>query len=90
MTLDHAFSVDGQHRLTETQRVVYLAQPEPGAARPKGKPAPEAAFSEAVTPDSVHLFRYSALIFYGHRIHYDAEYTKAVGGYPPALWCTGP
>ena len=35
-----------------------------------------------VTPDPVLLFRYSALIFYGHRIHYDVDYARDVEGYP--------
>lgn len=35
-----------------------------------------------VKPDSTMLFRYSALTFNGHRIHYDADYCRAVEGYP--------
>jgi 3-methylfumaryl-CoA hydratase len=33
-------------------------------------------------PDSVLLFRYSALTFNGHRIHYDQDYARKVEGYP--------
>ncbi|WP_223426939.1 FAS1-like dehydratase domain-containing protein [Tateyamaria pelophila] len=83
VTVDHDFSVDGEHRLRETQNIVYRAAPTVGSTPPPGKPAPEdAEFSRVVTPDPVFLFRYSALIFYGHRIHYDADYTRDVEGYP--------
>jgi 3-methylfumaryl-CoA hydratase len=83
VTLDHDFSVDGEHRMRETQNVVYREPPAPGAPPQPAKPAPgDAAFRREVTPDPVLLFRYSALIFYGHRIHYDADYTRDVEGYP--------
>jgi len=83
VTLDHDFSVDGAHRLRETQNIVYREPPAPGAAPPPPKAAPDdATFRRVVTPDPVLLFRYSALIFFGHRIHYDADYTRDVEGYP--------
>ncbi len=83
VTVDHDFTVGGEHRLRETQDIVYRDPPAPDAAPPPGRPAPEdAAFSEVVTPDPVLLFRYSSLIFYGHRIHYDADYARGVEGYP--------
>ena len=40
------------------------------------------AWTRTVTPDPVMLFRYSALTFNGHRIHYDREYARDVEGYP--------
>lgn len=83
VTVDHDFSVGGAHRLRETQNIVYRAPPTPGSTPPPGKPAPDDAhFTQVVTPDPVLLFRYSALIFYGHRIHYDADYTRNIEGYP--------
>lgn len=83
VTVDHDFTVDGAHRLRETQDIVYRDPPAPGSAPPPGRPAPEGAtFSRVITPDPVLLFRYSALIFYGHRIHYDADYARDVEGYP--------
>ena len=83
VTVDHDFSVAGEHRLRETQNIVYRDAPDPGSAPPPGKAAPaDATFRREVTPDPVLLFRYSALIFYGHRIHYDADYTRDVEGYP--------
>jgi 3-methylfumaryl-CoA hydratase len=83
VTLDHDFSVAGEHRLRETQTIVYREMPDPDAPAPPLRPAPETcAFSRTVTPDPVLLFRYSALIFFGHRIHYDADYTLREEGYP--------
>ena len=83
VTVDHVFTVDGDHRLTERQNIVYREMPAPGSPPPTPVPAPQGegrAFP--VTPDPVMLFRYSALIFYGHRIHYDADYARDVEGYP--------
>lgn len=86
VTVDHDFSVQGEHRMRETQNIVYRQPPAPGTTPPPGEPAPEGAdFSRMVTPDEVMLFRYSALIFYGHRVHYDADYTRGVEGYPGLL-----
>jgi 3-methylfumaryl-CoA hydratase len=83
VTVDHDFSVAGEHRLRETQKIVYREAPAAGAPPPAGTPAPQdATFSRTITPDPVLLFRYSALIFYGHRIHYDADYTREEEGYP--------
>jgi len=83
VTVDHDFSVGGEHRLRETQNIVYREAPGPDSPAPAGKPAPDdAGFGRTVTPDPVMLFRYSALIFFGHRIHYDADYARDVEGYP--------
>ncbi len=83
VTVDHDFSVAGEHRLRETQKIVYREAAAPGAMPPPATPAPDdATFSQTVIPDPVMLFRYSALIFYGHRIHYDADYTRTQEGYP--------
>lgn len=83
VTVDHEFSVDGQHRLTERQNIVYREMPSADAPAPRPVPAPDGATATVkVTPDPVLLFRYSALIFYGHRIHYDVDYARDVEGYP--------
>ncbi len=52
---------------------------EPAKAREDG------VWSRTITPDPVLLFRYSALTFNGHRIHYDRDYTTTVEGYPGLL-----
>ncbi|MGF7160919.1 3-methylfumaryl-CoA hydratase [Rhodoligotrophos appendicifer] len=44
--------------------------------------ADHAAWHRTVTPDAPLLFRYSALTFNGHRIHYDLDYARGIEGYP--------
>ena len=69
--------------LSEEHDIVYRANPQPGDPVPPPQPAAkEAAWTETVTPDDVLLFRYSALTFNGHRIHYDRRYVTEVEGYP--------
>ena len=69
--------------LSEEHDIVYRDDPLPGAAAPAPQPAPaDAAFSRQIVPDPVLLFRYSALTFNGHRIHYDRSYVTEVEGYP--------
>lgn len=69
--------------VSEDQDIVYRAEPEPGAAPPPAQPVPgKAVWSKTVTPDPVMLFRYSALTFNGHRIHYDHPYVTQTEGYP--------
>ena len=69
--------------LVEEQDLVYRDDPAPGAPAPVQKPAPaEAGWRRTINPDPVLLFRYSALTFNGHRIHYDFPYAKEVEGYP--------
>ena len=69
--------------LTEEHDIVYRANPQPGDPVPAPQPAAQnAAWSREVVPDDVLLFRYSALTFNGHRIHYDRQYVTGVEGYP--------
>jgi 3-methylfumaryl-CoA hydratase len=69
--------------ITEEQDIVYREAPAPGAPTPPPQPPPgHAVWSRIVTPDPVMLFRYSALTFNGHRIHYDLPYVTKVEGYP--------
>jgi 3-methylfumaryl-CoA hydratase len=69
--------------ITEEQDIVYREAPTPGAPPPPPQPAPaRAVWSRTITPDPVLLFRYSALTFNGHRIHYDHPYVTQVEGYP--------
>jgi 3-methylfumaryl-CoA hydratase len=69
--------------VTEEHDIVYRDNPEPGAAVPVPPQAPTGEqFSRAIAPDPVLLFRYSALTFNGHRIHYDRSYVTEVEGYP--------
>jgi 3-methylfumaryl-CoA hydratase len=69
--------------LTEEHDIVYRANPQPSDPAPAPVAAPQnAAWSAQVQPDDVLLFRYSALTFNGHRIHYDRRYVTQVEGYP--------
>jgi 3-methylfumaryl-CoA hydratase len=69
--------------LTEEHDIVYRAAAQPGDAAPPPTPAEKGAFwQREVVPDEVLLFRYSALTFNGHRIHYDRKYVTEVEGYP--------
>ncbi len=69
--------------LTEEQDLVYRDRAKPGDPAPAPQPAPAGALWErTVQPDDVLLFRYSALTFNGHRIHYDRRYATETEGYP--------
>ncbi|MBR0649418.1 hypothetical protein GXW78_07070 [Roseomonas terrae] len=67
----------------EEQDVAYL-EAKRNAPAPPEKPAetPTAEWRDAWRPDPVVLFRFSALAFNGHRIHYDADYARDGEGYP--------
>ena len=81
----HEIAGSGSAGITEEQQIVYRGAPAPGAAT-AGANAPgaarESAFRQLVRPDPVLLFRYSALTFNGHRIHYDRPYATQAEGYP--------
>ncbi|MSQ71863.1 MAG: acyl-CoA dehydrogenase [Betaproteobacteria bacterium] len=69
--------------LTEFHDIVYREAARAGDTAPPAKAAPAAAaWENRRVPDEVLLFRYSALTFNGHRIHYDRRYTTEVEGYP--------
>jgi len=69
--------------IEEEQDIVYRAAPEPGAAPARPQAAPAAGpWRREIRPDAPLLFRYSALTFNGHRIHYDHPYVTGVEGYP--------
>ena len=69
--------------VSEEHDIVYRGAADPKAPPPAAKPAPtDAVWSRCIEPDPVLLFRYSALTFNGHRIHYDRSYVTEVEGYP--------
>lgn len=82
VTLRHEVWQQDTHCLTEWQDLVYREDPSPDAAAPR---RPEARRDETdlreVRFDTTLLFRYSALTFNGHRIHYDLDYARSVEGY---------
>jgi 3-methylfumaryl-CoA hydratase len=69
--------------IIEFHDIVYREAPRPDEVAPPPKRAPEtSAWQRHWVPDDVLLFRYSALTFNGHRIHYDRKYVTEVEGYP--------
>jgi len=69
--------------LTEWHDIVYREARRPGEVEAPPQPAPAAAaWQRELVPDDVLLFRYSALTFNGHRIHYDRRYVTEIEGYP--------
>jgi 3-methylfumaryl-CoA hydratase len=83
VTVIHRISARGTMLVTEEQDIVYREESKGAAAPAAPQPPPgKAAWSRTVVPDPVMVFRYSALTFNGHRIHYDADYTRTIEGYP--------
>jgi 3-methylfumaryl-CoA hydratase len=86
VTVRHELTVAGTPVGVEEQDIVYRSQPD-GAprAQPAAPPASAAAAPDwqlTQPTDPVRLFRFSALTYNGHRIHYDHPYATAVEGYP--------
>jgi 3-methylfumaryl-CoA hydratase len=73
--------------VVEFQDIVYREAQRAGERAPEPQPAPSGepggvVWRREIVPDPVLLFRYSALTFNGHRIHYDRSYVTGVEGYP--------
>ncbi|MFN6954566.1 MAG: MaoC family dehydratase N-terminal domain-containing protein [Acetobacteraceae bacterium] len=82
VTVRHATVGPDGPAMTEVQDIVYREAAGGSAASRAPEPMPPPAWREARTPDTVLLFRYSAICFNGHRIHYDADYARDAEGYP--------
>jgi 3-methylfumaryl-CoA hydratase len=83
VTVRHTISASNNIAVVEEHDIVYRDAAKAGAPMPPGKPAPaNAAWRHDVMPDEAMLFRYSALIFNAHRIHYDIDYCRKEEGYP--------
>lgn len=91
VTVEHRLTGEDGLAIIEEQDLVYREPAAPGSiSGPSGQsPAPDAAWCESVNPDTVLLFRYSALTMNGHRIHYDLPYAMDEEAYP-ALVVHGP
>jgi 3-methylfumaryl-CoA hydratase len=68
--------------LREWHDIVYREPARPGELPPPQAAPTDSAWRRRIEPDAVLLFRYSALTFNGHRIHYDRAYVTEVEGYP--------
>lgn len=81
--VQHEIRANGTLAILEQQDIVYRDLSGPGEVVPSPPSAPvDAPWERRVVPDEVLLFRYSALTFNGHRIHYDRRYVTEVEGYP--------
>ena len=83
--VEHAVSGPDGPAIRETQQLVFREDVRAGeaSAAPPPEPVPGAAeFGRMIVPTPTLLFRYSALTFNGHRIHYDRPYVTGVEGYP--------
>jgi 3-methylfumaryl-CoA hydratase len=79
----HEIEAGGQLAIVDRHDIVYRGLPQPGESAPAGVvPPAEPQWARRIVPDDVLLFRYSALTFNGHRIHYDRRYVTEVEGYP--------
>src|SRR5688572_20564689 len=93
VTVRHTVSAGSEIAVIEEHDIVYRDAAQAGAPATQGaparapaapgKPAPaNAVWRHQVMPDEAMLFRYSALIFNAHRIHYDLDYCRKEEGYP--------
>ncbi|WP_245798053.1 FAS1-like dehydratase domain-containing protein [Chromohalobacter japonicus] len=80
VTVCHDYTQKGETCIQEEQDIVYR---EPSLPRLSlDTPLPEPEWTGSVRPTPLMLFRYSAVTFNGHRIHYDWPYATETEGYP--------
>lgn len=82
VTVRHRISGPEGLAVAEDYDIVYRGSPSPGVAPEAPPPPGEPVWRRRIHPDPVLLFRFSALTFNGHRIHYDYQYAREVEGYP--------
>jgi 3-methylfumaryl-CoA hydratase len=83
VTVRHEMSDEAGLAIGEEHDIVYRPAAVPGAAAAVPVPAPSGGdWQREIKPDPVLLFRYSALTFNSHRIHYDLDYVTKIEGYP--------
>jgi 3-methylfumaryl-CoA hydratase len=84
VTVRYLYTQDGTTCIEEEQDIVYRepGKPVPAPVEQPLPPLPAGAWSRSVTPDTRMLFRFSALTFNAHRIHYDRPYAIGEEAYP--------
>jgi 3-methylfumaryl-CoA hydratase len=84
VSVEHTVTTTRGTAIRERQDIVYrdVSTVQPAAPAKPAPPPPSAQHRESHMADPVLLFRYSALTFNGHRIHYDRDYVTKVEGYP--------
>ena len=87
VSVEHSISSPRGTAIRERQDIVYREMTSNAPASAKAPPSPpKAQHRETHVSDPVLLFRYSALTFNGHRIHYDRDYVTKVEGYPGLIF----
>ncbi|WP_171089752.1 FAS1-like dehydratase domain-containing protein [Usitatibacter rugosus] len=81
VTVRHEISGPAGLAIVDEHDIVYRGDTGKAVADPAPAPSNE-TWSRTIEPDPVLLFRYSAVTFNGHRIHYDLPYVTKVEGYP--------
>lgn len=83
VTVEHTISGPRGPSFVEEHDIVYREAAKPGEKPKPARPAPtDATWRQSIQADPVLLFRFSALTFNGHRIHYDQPYVTGTEGYP--------
>lgn len=86
VTVSHEIHQNGVLCVKEEQSLVYREAADPNAPLPQTKPArTDETHCLKQRFSSTDLFRYSALTFNGHRIHYDQSYAREAEGYPDLI-----
>jgi 3-methylfumaryl-CoA hydratase len=84
-TIEHVIRCDGEVVINEIQDIVYRG-PSPNSngiiERPKTDESLEWTMEDELITDPIVLFRFSALTYNSHRIHYDLNYSRAIEGHP--------
>ena len=83
--LRHEISAAGTLCVSEEQDIVYRESVRAMASLPKANTEPDSRLrgdTRRITPDPTQLFRFSALTFNAHRIHYDRDYARDIEFYP--------
>lgn len=87
VSVEHTITTPRGVAIRERHDIVYRDMGGTPAAPAKAPPPPPVAqHRESHVSDPVLLFRYSALTFNGHRIHYDRDYVTKVEGYPGLIF----
>lgn len=81
VTLEHRIEQLGNLCITEEQNIVYREAATSSAQVEPNRAENDSDFSQKWKFGSTELFRYSALTFNGHKIHYDSDYARDVEGY---------
>lgn len=86
LSLQHQISSKGSVAITEDQHFLYRPPVEKGAHPTRTEPMDiDPDWEKSTKPDSILLFRFSALTYNAHRVHYDQDYARNIEGYPNVI-----